>query len=220
MAVLRLKVAFEQLPVARWGSLFHVLVLERPDIRLEWLSVPFPTRDRSPLQGADVGLFTEPADDPELRTLTIGVSRMVVMMAAGHRLARHHHELRTADVLAEPFPDGADLHPGWRAFWTLDAYRGAPPPTSSPVTNVEQGLDLVAAGGAIATFPESLADGLPHPGVIAVPLVDGPAITTRLVWRAGEQNPAVHTLVDLARDMFGGDGASRIGDQAAGRSAR
>jgi hypothetical protein len=42
MPVLTLKVAFERLPLARWASLFHVLMLERPELRLEWVPVSFP----------------------------------------------------------------------------------------------------------------------------------------------------------------------------------
>src|SRR4051794_8599658 len=100
-----LRIAFETVPVARWGSLFHVLLLERPDIRLEWVALPFPRRDRALLHDADVGLFLEPPPDTTLRSLVVDTSRMVVVMAVGHRLA-HNHELRVADVLDEPFPDG------------------------------------------------------------------------------------------------------------------
>ena len=202
--MLPLKVAYEPIPLARWGALFHVLVLERPDVRLEWLPATFPRRDRPLLDGADVGLFLEPPDEPDLHSIPLGVSRMVVLMSVGHRLARNH-ELRVADVLDEPFPDGAELHPEWRAFWTLDAYRGRPAPAPPiDVTTAEQGLEAVAAGSAIATFPEMLADGLPHPGIISLPLVDGPAVTLRLIWRAGESHLGVLALIDIARDMFDG----------------
>jgi len=114
-----------------------------------------------------------------------------VLMAAGHRLARHH-ELRVADVLAEPFPDAPHLHRVWRAFWSLDAYRGGPPPAAPlEAGNLQSGITLIARGDAIGTFPASLADGLPHPGVIWLPLIDGPMVATRLVWRAGDANPMI-----------------------------
>jgi DNA-binding transcriptional LysR family regulator len=197
-----LKVAFDPLPVARWGALFHVLTLERPDVSFDWVPTVFPRSDRSLLDAADVGLFLEPQPEPGLHSLAVGVSRMAVVMAVGHRLARHH-ELRVAEVLDEPFPDGHELHPAWKAFWTLDAQRGgAPPPSDAEVADTAQTIALVASGRAIATFPEALADGLPHPGVISLPLVDGPPVTTRLVWRADETNGAVHVLVDIARAMY------------------
>jgi DNA-binding transcriptional LysR family regulator len=114
-----LTVAFEErLPAAHWGPLFHVLRLERPELRLEWRAAPFPTLDRSLLEGADVGLFVAPPEEEGLQALTLTTSPMVVVMAAGHRLARSH-ELRVADILDERFPGCAGLHPQWRAFWTL-----------------------------------------------------------------------------------------------------
>jgi DNA-binding transcriptional LysR family regulator len=198
-----LRVAFDAFPLARWSSLFHVLLLERPGVGLEWLPREFPREDRPVLDGADVGLFLEPPREPGLESLSVGSSPMVVLMAVGHRLARHH-ELRVADVLAEPFPDAPHLHRAWRGFWSLDAYRGGPPPAAPlDAGNLQSAITAIAGGDAIGTFAASLADGLPHPGVIWLPLIDGPMVATRLVWRADDANPLIRTLVDIARDMFG-----------------
>jgi DNA-binding transcriptional LysR family regulator len=210
--MLRLRVAFEPVPVARWGSLFHVLLLERPGLRLEWVPVSLQRCDRSPLDGADVALLIEPPPEPHLSSLAIDVSPMVAVLAVGHPLACKD-ELRAADVL--PVPGARELQPGWTPFWMLDERRAA------SVSSPQEGLELVAAGRAIATFPESLADGLAHPGVISFPLVDAPRLTVRLVWRAGESNGAVHALVELARAMFAREGSDRDGDRSlAARAAR
>jgi DNA-binding transcriptional LysR family regulator len=207
-----LRVAYDPLPVARWAALFHVLLLEQPDLCLKWLPVSFPRRGRSRLDGAHVGLFLEPRDEPQLRSLPVGASGMVVLVAVGHRLARHH-ELGIAEILDEPFPGGADLHPGWTAFWTLDAYRAGPPrSTRAEVSTAEQVIAAVAAGRVIATYPAMLADGLTHPGVISIPLLDAPTVTMRLVWRPGEPNRDVRALLDIALDMFDSTLASDTGD--------
>jgi DNA-binding transcriptional LysR family regulator len=149
-----------------------------------------------------------------LSALTIETSSMVVVMVVGHRLALHH-ELRVAQILDEPFPGGTDLDPRWTAFWTLDEQRGGPPPcVDGPVENAEDGLEVVVAGRAIATVPASLANGLPHPGVVTVALTDGPAVATRLVWRSDDENRLVRSLIDLARSMTGrseGHGAGERG---------
>jgi DNA-binding transcriptional LysR family regulator len=199
-----LRIAFDaQLPAARFGALFHVLCLEQPDARLEWQPHGFPTRGRSRLADADVGLFVAPAPEPGLTELTLETSPMVVVMAVGHRLGRLP-ELRVADILEEPFPGGPSLHAEWSAFWTLDERRGGPPRLSDDqVENAEQGLEVVAAGRAIATLPASLADGLAHPGVVAAHLSDGPSVPTCLVWRSDEENAAVHALIELATAMLG-----------------
>jgi hypothetical protein len=45
------------------------------------------------------------------------------------------------------------------------------------------------------------------PGVVALPLTDGPQVRTLLVWRADDENPIVRSLIDLAthstRDVSG-----------------
>jgi DNA-binding transcriptional LysR family regulator len=160
-----------------------------------------PHRGSTAARRADVGLFVAPPDEPGVRALTIETSPMVVAMAAGHRLA-FNPELTVADVLDEPFPGGLSLNLQWRAFWTLDDRRGGPPRfTDDDVRNAEQGLQVVADGRAIATTAAIIANGLAHPGVVALPLVDGPSVATRLVWRTEAEHPALGRLIDLALAM-------------------
>jgi len=196
-----LRVAFDGLPLGHWAPLFHVLRLEHPDMHLEWRRMGFPSRERSLLQSADVGLFVEPPREDGLSALTLETSQMLVVMAVGHQLARNP-ELWVADILDQPFPGCPELHPQWRAFWTLDKRRRGPPPlTDDRVASPEEALSVVAAGRAIATIPATIAGGLPHPGVIAIPLMDGPPVATRLVWRPDDENPLVHSLVELGAAM-------------------
>jgi DNA-binding transcriptional LysR family regulator len=198
---MQLRVAFDAVPLARWGLLFHVLRLEQPSLSVDWQPLGFPTADRSLLDGADVGLFVQPPAEPGLDTLVVETSEMTVVMAVGHPLG-HTSELSIAEVLDQAFPGAPNVHPEWRAFWTLDEYRGCPPKvTDDEVQTAEQGLEVVVSGRAIATLPASVVDGLPHPGLVAVPLTDGPRVATCLVWRSGDTNPAVRGLIDLARDM-------------------
>jgi DNA-binding transcriptional LysR family regulator len=201
-----LTVAFDAgLPQARWGPLFHVFRLERGDVVLRWHPVDFPVRGHSVLERADVAVLVQPPQEAGLAGLALDAAAMVVVMATGHPLASHD-ELTVADVLNAPFLGGADLDPEWCAFWTLDAQRRAPPTrTDDSVENMQQALAVIAAGRAIATAPAWAASGLPHPGIVALPLTDGPQVTTQLVWREGDDNPAVDALVSLATAWTGGD---------------
>ena len=198
-ATRQLKIVFDsRLLTARWGPLFHVFRLEHPDLRFDWQPTGFPVRGRPLLDGADAGLFVEPPPEAGLSALTLDVSPMVVIVAAGDRLA-HHTELRVADILDRPFPGGPNLNPEWTSFWTLDEQRGGPPTrTDNDVETVDEGLAVIAAGRAIGTLSTSIADGLAHPGVIALPLRDGPPVRTRLVMRSNDDNPIVDALLDLA----------------------
>ena len=192
------RVAFDaNLPHARWGPLFHAFLREHPGVGMDWRAVGFPVQGRSLLDGADVGVFVHPPREGGVRALALDTSPMVVVMAIDHRLAQQG-TLSVADVLDEPFPGGASLRPEWSAFWTLDEQRGRPPEQTEDVIDAEQGLQVVVAGRAIATVPDWVASGLAHPGVVALPLNDGPPVTTCLVWRDDEQNPCVLRLVEIA----------------------
>jgi DNA-binding transcriptional LysR family regulator len=195
----RIRIAFEVgLPQARWGPLFHVFRLEQPDVRVEWEPRDYPTRDSSLLCGADLGVFFEPPREAGLTGLTLEVSPMVVIVAAGDRLG-DHAEVCVADILDRAFPAGPSLDPDWMSFWTLDAQRGGPPAWSDEeVTSVAESLEVVAAGDAILTAPASIAVGLAHPGVIALPLGDAPPVHTRLLWRPDQESPGVWSLIELA----------------------
>lgn len=205
--VKRLRLAFDaQLPVARWGPLFEVFTLEQPGVRLDWQAAGFPVAGRSLLERADVGVFLHPPSEPGLCALTLDTSPMVVVMAVGHRLARCD-VLAVRDVLDEPFPGGTRRHPDWEAFWTLDAQRGGSPNrTADEGLDAATGLDVVARGRAIGTLPAWVASGLAHPGVVALPLADGPLVATSLVWRAEEEDPSVLGLVELASAWTAGPG--------------
>ncbi|HET6173392.1 MAG TPA: LysR family substrate-binding domain-containing protein [Gaiellales bacterium] len=194
----QLRVAFDaDIPYARWGPLFHVFHLEQPGVTVQWRPVGFPAPGRSLLDNADAGVFLHPPSEDGLRALTLDTSPMVVVVAAGHPLAQHDR-LTVADVLDEPFPGGANPHPEWTAFWTLDEQRGGPPRlTEDDIGSSAQGIDVVASRRAIVTLPTWAAAGLAHPGVVALPLSDGPRVTTCLVWRADDDSPLVLGLVDL-----------------------
>ncbi|HMJ36503.1 MAG TPA: LysR substrate-binding domain-containing protein [Baekduia sp.] len=198
-----LRIAFDALPLGRWGPLFHVLRRQHPDTRLQWRRTAFPTWERLLLETADVGLFVEPPREPGLSALTIETSPMFVLVAVGHPLAQNN-DLHVADVLDQPFPGSPTVHPEWRAFWTLDEQRGgAALLTSDRVENPDDELTVVASGRAIATIPATLAEAMPHPGVLAIPLSDGPLVSTRLVWRSDDENPVVRSLIRLAAEITG-----------------
>jgi DNA-binding transcriptional LysR family regulator len=194
-----LRIAFDAgMPTARWGPLFHVFRLEHPDVRLEWQPNGFPDRGRPLLDGADVGLFVEPPPEAGVGALTLDVSPLAVIVAAGDRLA-HHTELRVADILDRPFPGGRNLNPEWISYWTLDEQRGGPTTrTADDGRSAEADIEVIAAGRAIGTLPAWMVDGLAHPGVIALPLSDGPCVRTCLVWHSVSRHPLVDALVELA----------------------
>jgi DNA-binding transcriptional LysR family regulator len=195
-------------PLTRWGPMFQRLLAEQPSARILWRRLGFPSAGRLPLEDADVGVLYEPPPHPELSTLTLEREPRVVVLAVTHPLAARR-ELSVADVLDEPFP-GPDrsVDPAWRAFWTLDEQRGGPAKvTDHRITEGESGVEIVAAGDAVATVTASAAAALTHPGLMAIPLGDAPPASLALVWRTEHDNPLVDALVAIATDLVGKDGA-------------
>jgi DNA-binding transcriptional LysR family regulator len=165
----------------------------------------FPLEDRSPIEDADVGLILEPLQLLGFSKLVLERDRLVVLMSATHPLAGRE-ELMVTDLLDETWPG---CHPSmdrqWMGFWTLDDRRGGPPKfTGDQILTPEEGGEVVSSGRAIVTSPARLAAAFPHPGIVAVPLVDGPQVELALVWRAEHQNPLLDALVDLARSATSG----------------
>jgi DNA-binding transcriptional LysR family regulator len=179
--------------------------MERRDVAIDWHPVGFPVSGRSALDGRDVGLFLNPRPEPGLSALTLDTSPMAVAIAAGHRLASAD-SITVDDILDEAFPGSSDVHPEWRAFWTLDEQRGEPARrTDDDVRNAEQALSVIATGRAIGTVPGWMATGLAHAGIVTLPLSDGPPVKTSLVWRSRPGNAAIEHLVELAAAWVGSD---------------
>ena len=173
---------FRREPPARAvGTPLSRLPGEHPGVRLDWRAVGFPVQGRSLLDGADVGVFVRPPREAGVCALTLDASPMVVVIAVGHRL-RPQGTLSVADVLDEPFVGGLTFVRNGSRFgrWmsSADDRRSALATSPAPA-----GAPVVVARRAIATAPDWVASGLAHPGVVALPLEDGPPATTCLVWR-------------------------------------
>ena len=196
-----LTVAFNAQPLSRWGRMFDLLRRRHPDADLVWQALEYPVAGRPPLEGADIGLLVEPQTGPELDTLTLWSEELLVAVALDHPLATRG-KLAVSEVLDQPFSGSSTLDRGWQAFWTLDRERGGPPTWSEdPVVNQSQAIDAVASGRAIAIVTAGVGEGLTHPGIATIPLIDARPAAVKLVWKAGDENPLVAALVEIARKM-------------------
>jgi DNA-binding transcriptional LysR family regulator len=202
-----LTVAFNAQPLSRWGRMFHLLRRQHPDADLVWQALEYPVAGRPALEGADVGLLVEPQTGPDLDTLTLWSEELLVAVALDHPLAARG-KLSVSEVLDQPFLGSSTLDPGWQAFWTLDRERGGPPKWSDErVENQAQAIDAVASGRAIAIVTAGVSNCLTHPGIATIPLIDARPAAVKLVWRAGDENPLVAGLVEIAREMAWREGS-------------
>lgn len=111
---------------------------------------------RLPLQtdGLDVTVLY---DEPKL-----------LLVPVGHRLAGKE-SVTLDDIEGEPIPRFPD--PEWDAYWRIDPRPGGrPAPDGPPVETIEDKLEHVAAGQAVAIIPAALHTGGTRPDLTTIPL--------------------------------------------------
>jgi DNA-binding transcriptional LysR family regulator len=135
---------------------------------------------------ADAALLHEPYDPTTgLDVEVLHTEGQVALMPASHRLAGESR-LRMADVtgLTEgvrwPRPDG-----------------GYPDGPGIEVRNLTQLFQMIELGRAVAVMPEFVRAGLAE-GLVAIPVVDAPKVTTVIAWPPHSRSRAVADLVRVA----------------------
>jgi DNA-binding transcriptional LysR family regulator len=92
----------------------------------------------------------------------------LLLLPADHRLAGKE-SVTLDDIADEPVPRFADAE--WSAYWRVDPRPGgAPAPDGPLVDTIEDKLELVAAGQAVAIVPAALHTGSLRPDLTTVPL--------------------------------------------------
>ena len=137
---------------------------------------------------ADVAVLHHPFDDTAgFDTEALATEGQVAVLPAGHPLSTRA-ELRLADLADVP-----DLpQPRWpRRDGT---YADGPGPQVQSQTQL---LQLVALGRTVLVVPDSARSQL-HDGLVAVPVVDAPEVTTVIAWPAHSRSRAVADLVRTA----------------------
>ncbi|WP_246394457.1 LysR substrate-binding domain-containing protein, partial [Pseudonocardia pini] len=136
---------------------------------------------------ADVALLHLPFDDVSgLDTEALAVESQVAVVPAGHDLATRTEltlaELTGSDLPMARWPDGSG------------SYRPGPGPE---VHDHAQLLQLIGLGRATTMLPDSVRQGL-REGLVAVPVVDAPSVTTLIAWPPHSHSRAVASLVRTA----------------------
>lgn len=140
---------------------------------------------------ADAALLHRPYDETAgLATEPLVRERQVVLLPAGHPLARRHAvQLADVDELAD-LPRPRLAGPG-----------GAVPDGPGPVVRDHAQLhQLIALGRASWIAPESAGGDLPA-GLAAVPVLDAPMVTTVIAWPPHARSAAVADLVAVAAGL-------------------
>lgn len=173
---------------------------------------------------ADVAILRVPFDRHGLDTELLLTEPRVAVLPADHRLAGRR-ELRRTDLAGEPMPRWAgQLDPHATAYWTgadlpdsepathpgttvlslapdLGTARRSRTPQGPEINDINQLLDAVALGGAVAYVPVSLADQLRRAELTFVPVSDLSPSQVVAAWPDTSRSSAVAAFVRTAAEV-------------------
>ncbi len=164
-----------------------------PGVQLSLFDLTSPEQlQRLRARELDAGLLRPPVSFPELEYQFVEESPQVLAVPAGHRLATKR-VLTWADFNGEPLVmvHPSKQHAYYDAFLTACAAAGAKPYPAQYANDIQTKLWLISAGFGIAPTTATLAR-VKRPGLVFRTLPPGlPPVQTVLVWRRGDDSPAL-----------------------------
>jgi DNA-binding transcriptional LysR family regulator len=151
--------------------------------------------------GTDVGYLPELAESQlaGLRRIPVARHRRVLVLPAGHPLSGRS-SASIEETNADVFVTLAGTTPQGDARWLVDPRGDGSSPRRGPVSaDVDEMLDLVAAGKGVGIVAETATDHYRRSGIAFVPLDDVDDARFLLAWRADERDPAVLAYLAVAR---------------------
>lgn len=141
---------------------------------------------------SDVALLRPPLDLRGLELARLFVEPRVLVVAAGHPLARRRQvslaELREVPVVQPASPD-----PIWNHFWSAGS------PRVVVARTLEAALELVSARRAVAISTAGWTRFFPRPGVRAIPVSGLEPSQVAVGWRRGERRALVREFLESAQ---------------------
>jgi DNA-binding transcriptional LysR family regulator len=127
-----------------------------------------------------------------------------LLVPLGHRLAGKE-SVTLDDIADEPLPRLPD--PAWNAFWRVDPRPdGRPAPGGPLVAAVEDKLEVIAAGQAVAIVSAGLRAGSLRPDLTTIPLDGVEPSHVVLATRAGDRSRLVAAFRKCAQACLTGPG--------------
>jgi DNA-binding transcriptional LysR family regulator len=120
-----------------------------------------------------------------------------LLVPADHRLAGKE-SVTLDDIAGEPVPRMPD--PAWNAFWRIDPRPdGSPAPDGPLVDDMEDKLELIAAGEAVAIIPGGLQAANLRPDLTTIPLEGVDPSHIVIATRADDRNRLLADFRKCAR---------------------
>ena len=126
----------------------------------------------------------------------------LLLVPLEHRLAGKE-SVTLQDIADEPMPRLPDA--AWNAYWRIDPRPdGSPAPDGPLVEAIEDKIELIAAGQAVAIIPAGVRTVSPRPDLTTVPLHDVAPSHVVLATRAGDHSRLVAAFRKSAQALLSG----------------
>ncbi|WP_020140687.1 LysR family transcriptional regulator [Streptomyces sp. 351MFTsu5.1] len=149
---------------------------------------------------ADVSVVRLPINPQGLTVLPLFKEPRVVMLPAGHRLA-DRTSVSVADLAPEHLLQDPDAVPEWRDI--AEELREGRRSEVPVIHQVEEKLELVAAGTGIAVLPLSTANFYTRPDVVPLPVDDIGPNEVALAWVTSRRAPLIDDFAAAAEETLG-----------------
>lgn len=151
---------------------------------------------------ADVVVTRLPLETRGLRVTILYDEPRVLLVPRGHALAGKE-SVSLADIAGEPIPRLPDA--AWNAYWRIDPRPdGSPAPDGPEVNAVEDKLELIAAGQAVAIVSAGMRADRLHPELTTVAFDDVEPSHVVLATRAEERSRLVAAFARSAQAFLTG----------------
>lgn len=168
-----------------------------PGAAAQLVQLSWPDQATAVRSGAvDASLVRPPVADLEgLRLDVVRHEPRVVALPAAHRLATTRAAVELADLDHETHVHDDRTDERWVRWWACDPRPSGVPVRYGPtVHTLDELLEVVASGAAIAITGGSVADSHRHPDVAFLPIVDAEPCPISLCTRTDDPSPLVSAL--------------------------
>jgi DNA-binding transcriptional LysR family regulator len=176
---------------------------QHPDAEVHAMHLPWNEPREALLEHrADAVVTRLPIRTDGLHVTILYDEARVLLVPRSHRLAGKE-SVTLDDIADEPMPRLPDA--AWNSYWRIDPRPDGTPAPDGPLVNaVEDKLELIAAGQAVAIVSAGLrADSL-HPDLTTVTLVDVDPSHVVLATRASDRGRLVAAFRKIAKDCLTG----------------
>ncbi|MFJ9033724.1 LysR family transcriptional regulator [Streptomyces sp. NPDC102274] len=167
-------------------------------LHLEWNEPREALLDRR----VDAAITRLPLQTDDLHVTILYDEPKMLLVSVGHRLAGKESVILD-DIADEPIPRFPDRE--FDAYWRIDPRLGGrPAPDGPPVETIEDKLEYIAAGQAVAIIPAALRAAGIRPDLTTIPLHGVEPGHVVVATRAADSSRLVAAFRTSARDCLSG----------------